>query len=425
MANISLEVQKMENNLFYQRAISLVKKACDDLGLDEATRQILTEPKRGVEVSIPVKMDNGTTRVFKGWRVLHTDVTGPGKGGIRYHPETTYDEVKALGTLMTFKCTISGIPYGGAKGGIQVNPKELSQAELERLSRGYIRAIAPLIGIDKDVPAPDVYTNPQIMAWMMDEFAVIQQRPEFGVITGKPLSVGGSKGRVSATAQGNLYVTRAAYRSMGKELKGATVCVHGYGNAGAIAARLFAEEGARVIAICDSKSGVYDPQGINIDLADEIKAKTGSLKTYPQGQQVTPDEVLAIPCDVFLPASLEGIIHEKNVEKIKTSLISELANGPITPEADAVLNGKGVVILPDILASAGGVIVSYFEWVQNRAGYYWSDQEVQEKLEAKMVEAFTTIKKFKEEKNWDNWRAAAFGVGVQRLARALKDRGWC
>ncbi|MBZ4653016.1 MAG: Glutamate dehydrogenase [Peptococcaceae bacterium] len=415
----------MENNLFYRRAIGLVQKACDNLGLDEATRQVLTEPKRAVEVAIPVKMDDGSTRVFKGWRVLHTDVMGPGKGGIRFHPETTFDEVKALATLMTFKCAIAGLPYGGGKGGVQVNPRELSVMELERLSRGYIRAIAPVIGVDKDVPAPDVYTNPQIMAWMMDEFSIIQQNPEFGVITGKPLSVGGSKGRVSATAQGSLYVTRAAYRSMGKELAGATVCVHGYGNAGAIAARLFAAEGAKIIAICDSKSGVYDPEGINVDLADEIKAKTGSLKTYPAGKQVTPDDVLEIPCDIFLPASLEGIIHEGNVDKIQTSLISELANGPITPEADEVLNKKGVIILPDILASAGGVTVSYFEWVQNRTGLYWSDAEVQERLEKMLVDAFYIIKKFKEEKNWDNWRAAAFGVAVQRVAKALKDRGWC
>lgn len=415
----------MDNNQFYQRAINLVKKACQNLGLDEATEQILTEPKRSLEVSIPVKMDNGTTRVFKGWRVLHTDALGPGKGGIRFHPNTNLDEVKALSTLMTFKCAVAGIPYGGGKGGVRVNPKELSIAELERLSRGYIRAVAPFIGVDKDVPAPDVYTNPQIMGWMMDEFSVIRQETEYGVITGKPVSIGGSKGRASATAQGSLYVTRAAYRSMGRELKDANICIHGFGNAGSIAAKLFSATGAKIVAICDSKSGVYDPAGIDVELVNEIKAKTGSLKTYPRGQQITPDDVIGIPCDIFLPCSLEGIINKDNADKLQTKLLAEMANGPTTPEADEILSKKGIMILPDILASAGGVTVSYFEWVQNRSGYYWSEEEVLEKLEKTMVNAFNTIKKFKEEKGWDDWRAAAFGVAISSVAQAIKDRGWC
>lgn len=415
----------MDNSLFYERSISIIKNACNVLELDEATQSIIIEPKRAVEVTIPVKMDNGSTKVFKGWRVLHTDAPGPGKGGLRFHPETNFNEVKALATLMTYKCSVVGLPYGGGKGGVRVNPKELSESELERLSRGYIRAIAPIIGEYKDVPAPDVYTNPKIMGWMMDEFTTIQQKCEFGVLTGKPLSIGGSQGRMSATAQGSLYVTRAAARSLGMEIKGANVCVHGYGNAGAIAAKLFAAEGANIIAICDSKTGIYDPDGIDIDRADIIKAGTGSLKDYPQGKKITPDEVLAISCDILLPASLEGIITKDNVDKINTSLISELANGPITPEADEILAKKGVIILPDILASAGGVIVSYFEWVQNRYGYYWSNKEVQEKLEKKMVDSFFAIKKFKEEKVLDNWRTAAFGVSVKNVVRAVKDRGWC
>ncbi len=415
----------MNNDLFCERAISLVKKACEILKLDEATEQIICEPKRAIEVTIPVKMDDGSTRTFKGWRVLHTDAPGPGKGGLRFHPDTNYGEVRALATLMTFKCSVAGIPYGGGKGGIRVNPKELSKAELERLSRAYMRAIAQFVGVDRDIPAPDVYTNPQIMAWMMDELSVIRQYNEFGCITGKPLSVGGSKGRASATAQGNLYVTRAALRYMGKELEGAKVCVHGCGNAGGIAAKLFSAAGAKIVAICDSKTAIYDPDGIDIDLVMETKAKTGSLKEYPRGKQITPDEVIATPCDIFLPASLEGIIDKDNADKIQASLISEMANGPITPEADTILSKKGTIILPDILASAGGVIVSYFEWVQNRGGYYWSDAEVQEKLEAKLVEALDEIKKFKEEYKLDSWRHAAFGVAVARVVQSMKDRGWC
>jgi len=415
----------VDNNLFYQRAISLVKKGCDILGLDEATKNLIAEPKRFLEVTIPVKMDDGSTRVFKGWRCLHTDAVGPGKGGLRFHPDTNGDEVKALATLMTFKCAITGLPYGGGKGGVRVNTKELSKLELERLSRGFVRAIFPVIGEDKDVPAPDVYTNPQIMAWMTDEFETIRQQAEPGVITGKPLSIGGSKGRGSATAQGNLYVTQAACRTLGIEIKGARVCVHGFGNAGSIVARLYAEQGAKIIAVCDSKTGIYDPNGIDIPLAEEIKGKTGSLKTYPQGKQVTPEEVIAIPCDIFLPASLEGLINADNADKVQAKLISELANGPVTPEADAILSKKDTIILPDILASAGGVTVSYFEWVQNRYGYYWSDEEVQEKLQRAMVDAFNNIKKFKEEKKVAEWRTAAFGVAVQKVAQAMKDRGWC
>ncbi len=415
----------MNNDLFCQRSISLVKKACEILELDETTEQIICEPKRAIEVTLPVKMDDGSIRTFKGWRILHTDAPGPGKGGLRFHPETNYDEVRALATLMTFKCSVAGIPYGGGKGGIRVNPKELSKMELERLSRAYMRAIAQFVGVDIDIPAPDVYTNPQIMAWMMDELSVIRQYNEFGCITGKPLSVGGSKGRSTATGQGNLYVTRAALRYMGKEIEGAKVCIHGCGNAGATAAKIFAAAGAKIVAICDSKTAVYDPEGIDIDLISEIKEKTGNLHGYTKGKQISPDEVLAVPCDIFLPASLEGIINEDNADKIQASLISEMANGPITPEADAILSKKGIIILPDILASAGGVIVSYFEWVQNRGGYYWSDAEVQEKLETKLVEALDEIKKFKEEYKLDSWRHAAFGIAVARVAQSMKDRGWC
>lgn len=414
----------MDNNTFYQRAISLVKHACENLNLDEVTEHILTTPKRNAEVSFPVRMDDGSIKVLKGWRVLHTDAVGPGKGGIRFHPNTNVDEVKALATLMTCKCSVAGLPYGGAKGGVQVNPKELSSAELERVSRGYIRAIAPLLGVDIDIPAPDVYTNPQIMCWMMDEFCVIKGKEEFGFITGKPVTLGGSKGRAIATALGCAYVTKAAYESTGKKLRDATVCIHGYGNAGSIAAKLFAKEGARIIAVCDSKSAIYDPQGIDVELSLEIKAKTGCLQKYPRGKQIKPEDVLAIPCDILLPASLENSINSDNVSCINTSLISEMANGPVTAEADKVLNDKGIMVLPDILASAGGVIVSYFEWVQNRSGYYWTEEEVNERMHQKIVDALKSIQDLKEEKNFESLRTAAFGIAVQRIAEAVKARGW-
>lgn len=414
----------VDNNTFYQRAINLVKHACENLDLDEVTEHILTTPKRSVEVSFPVRMDDGSVQVFKGWRVLHTDAVGPGKGGIRFHPNTNFAEVKALATLMTCKCSVAGLPYGGAKGGVQVNPKKLSHGELERVSRGYIRAIAPLLGIDLDIPAPDVYTNPQIMSWMMDEFCVIKERQEYGFITGKPVSLGGSKGRTIATALGCVYVTKAAYESMGRKLKDAKICIHGYGNAGSIAARMFAREGARIIAVCDSKSAIYDPQGIDVELSLEIKAKTGCLQKYPHGKQITPEEVLAIPCDILLPASLEDSINKDNVSCINTSMISEMANGPVTAEADEILNEKGIMVLPDILASAGGVIVSYFEWVQNRTGYYWTEEEVKERMQHKIVDALKSIQNFKEEKGFTSLRSAAFGIAVQRVATAIKARGW-
>lgn len=417
---------KTKNALFYERAIELVQKSCEILKLDETTKTMISEPKRVLEVTIPVQMDSGKIKIFKGWRCLHTDAPGPGKGGIRFHPDTSVEEVKALAVLMTCKCQLVGIPYGGGKGGICVNPKELSVGELEKLSRGYIRAVASAVGVDKDIPAPDVYTTPQIMAWMLDEFEVIQQRKEPGFITGKPLSVGGSIGRDTSTAQGNLYVTEYAYKKiLGKNIEGATVCIHGFGNAGASAAKLFSEAGAKVIAVCDSKSGIYDPQGINCTLLKEIKDKTGSMKTYPQGKQITPDDVIATPCDIFLPASLERSINGENVDQIQTTLIAEMANGALTHEADEVLQQKGVIMLPDILASAGGVIVSYYEWVQNRMGYYWSYEEVQEKLKKAMYDAFDAMAAIKEEKKIDNWRDAAFAVAADRLAQSMKVRGWC
>jgi len=408
---------------FYERALFQVKRAIKQLELDEVTATALLEPKRALEVNFTVRMDDGSFKAFKGYRVQHTDAPGPSKGGIRFHPQVDFNEVKALGTLMSFKCAVVGIPYGGSKGGVTCNPKELSETELERLSRGYIRAISQIVGTEKDVPAPDVYTNPKIMGWMMDEFSAIKQYDDFGFITGKPLSVGGSAGRVTATARGSLFVTKAICDKLGIPLEGATVSIHGFGNAGGVAANQFASEGAKIIAICDSRFGIYDPDGIDVELASKIKAETGSLKEYSKGEHISPDDLFKYECDILLPASLEGVINADNAEQINTKVIAELANGPVTPEADEILNKKGTVVLPGILANAGGVTVSYFEWVQNRMGYYWSEEEVDEKLKNVMDKAVEDIYQFKQATNCD-FRLAAFSVAAQRIAQAMKDRGW-
>lgn len=409
---------------FNEAAQYQIKRAIKLLNLDDETTKALLEPRRALEVSFPVRMDDGKVKVFKGYRVQHTDVLGPSKGGIRFHPNVDFNEVKALATLMSIKCAVIGLPYGGGKGGVTCNVKELSEGELERVSRGFIRAIAQFISSDKDVPAPDMYTNPKIMGWMMDEFAAIKQYSDYGVITGKPLSVGGSAGRSSATAQGGFYVTKAACAKEGVSLKDATFCIHGFGNAGSFAASIFAAEGCKIIGIADSGSAVYDPQGIDVALAQKVKAETGSLKAYPHGKQITPDELLTSECDILVPASMEGVINEKNVSQIKAKIIVELGNGPITPEADKALTAKNVVILPDILTNAGGVTVSYFEWVQNRMGYYWLAEEVAEKLEKAMTKAYEDIYQFKKDHHCEDYRVAAFAIAIQRIVLAMKDRGW-
>lgn len=409
---------------FNEAAQYQIMRAIKLLNLDDETTKALLEPKRALEVSFPVRMDDGKVKVFKGYRVQHTDVLGPSKGGIRFHPNVDFNEVKALATLMSIKCSVIGLPYGGGKGGVTCNVKEMSEGELERVSRGYIRAIAQFISSDKDVPAPDMYTNPKIMGWMMDEFAALKQYGDYGVITGKPLSVGGSAGRSSATAQGGYFVTKAACAKEGVSLKDATFCIHGFGNAGSYAASIFAAEGCKIIGIADSSTAVYDPQGIDVALAKKIKAETGSLKDYPNGKKITPDELLTSACDILVPASMEGVINEKNVSQIKAKIIAELGNGPITPEADAALTAKKVVILPDILTNAGGVTVSYFEWVQNRMGYYWSGDEVAEKLEKAMTKAYEDIYQFKKEHNCEDYRVAAFAIAIQRIVQGMKDRGW-
>jgi glutamate dehydrogenase (NAD(P)+) len=369
-------------------------------------------------------MDNGKTEVYRGFRVHYNDARGPTKGGIRFHPEETLDTVKALAAWMTWKTSVVDIPYGGAKGGVICDPKKMSNNELERLARGYVRAIGrSFIGSEVDIPAPDVYTTPQIMAWMMDEYSVIVGHNEPGMITGKPLSVGGSLGRGDATAKGGMYCLREAAKSMGMDLKKVRVAIQGFGNAGQYAHKLVTEMfGSKVVAVSDSKGGIYSEDGLNYSKVMEHKNKTGSVVNYPGAKSISNEELLELGVDVLIPAALENQIRKDNAGKIKAKIVVELANGPTTPEADEILNKNNILDIPDFLANAGGVTVSYFEWVQNINGYYWSEEEVYEKLDKKMTKAFHDVMEAKKRYNTDP-RMAAYIVAVGRVADAVKIRG--
>lgn len=429
-------------------------EAAKIMELDEASHTMLREPMRTLVVSIPIKMDNGKTKVFTGFRVQYNDARGPTKGGIRWHPEESLDTVKALAAWMTWKTAVVDIPYGGAKGGIICNPKEMSDAEKERLARGYIRAIGRFIGPEKDIPAPDVYTTPQIMAWMMDEFSKIVGYNAPGVITGKPLCVGGSKGRADATARGGMYVLREAAKHIGLPLEAdvenmhksyeeleklddvipsenaVTVAIQGYGNAGQYAhlliTRLF--KNAKVVAVSDSKGGIYVEEGLPYKKTVEVKKNTGSVINYEGAQKISNEELLELDVDILVPAALENVIRNDNADRIKAKISLELANGPTTPEADEILHRKGCLVLPDFLANAGGVTVSYFEWVQNIYGYYWEFEEVYEKLDRKMSKAFWDVinkqKEYKEKGKDIHPRIAAYIVSIERVVEAMKIRGW-
>jgi glutamate dehydrogenase (NAD(P)+) len=399
-------------------------RAAKIMGLDPQIHQFLREPMRVLEVTIPVKMDDGTTKVFKGFRVQYNDAKGPTKGGIRYHPQETLDTVKALAAWMTWKTAVVDLPYGGAKGGIICDPKNMSKGELERLSRGYIRAIAKFIGPERDIPAPDVYTTPEIMAWMMDEYSKIVGYNAPGVITGKPIEVGGSLGRGDATARGGMYVLREAAKKIKLDLSKATVAIQGFGNAGQYAHKLVTEMfGSKIVAVSDSKGGIYNPDGLKFEEVLNHKEKTGSVINFPGAKNITNAELLELNVDVLIPAALENQITEKNADNIKAKIVLELANGPTTPEADIILYKKGILDLPDFLANAGGVTVSYFEWVQNINGYYWTAEEVYEKLDKKMTKAFWDVMET-QEKYKVCPRTAAYIVSIKRVADAVKARGW-
>jgi len=399
-------------------------KAAEKLNLDPQVHALLREPMRTLQVQFPVKMDDGTTKVFTGFRVQYNDARGPTKGGIRFHPEETIDTVKALAAWMTWKCAVVDIPYGGGKGGVICNPKELSTTELERLARGYIRAVGRFIGPERDIPAPDVYTTPQIMAWMMDEYSKIVGYNAPGVITGKPIPIGGSLGRGDATARGAVYTILEAARVIGLNLNGATVAIQGYGNAGYFAAKLMREiAGSKIVAVSDSRGGVYSPEGIDPEAAFEQKKETGSVAGLAGAKPISNAELLELEVDVLIPAAIENVITERNAANIKARLIAEVANGPTTPEADEILYKNGKYLIPDFLCNAGGVTVSYFEWVQNIGGYYWSLEQVHERLRDKMTRAFHDVHEMAQQNNVDN-RTAAYMVSVQRVAEAMRLRGW-
>lgn len=402
-----------------------IKKACDLLGADPAVYELLKEPKRVSIVSIPVKMDNGEVKVFTGYRAIHSDALGPGKGGVRFHQNVSLEEVKALATWMTFKCQVTGLPYGGGKGGIVVDPFELSQGEIERLARGYIRAIADVIGDNKDIPAPDVNTNGQIMSWMIDELAVIRGNLEMGAITGKPVEFGGSLARTEATGYGVALMARRAAEKLGFDFNGAKVSVQGFGNVGSYTAFFLHQLGAKVVAVADVSGTLVDENGLDIPAMREYVAnnKKKVIDGFKGMKTTAGGDIFDVPVDVLIPAALENQITGEVAAKIQARAVVEAANGPTTPEGDEVLRNREMLLVPDILANCGGVTVSYFEWVQNLQNYYWTFEEVQQKQEQLMNTAFDEIWALKDEKNCD-MRTAAYMISIKRIADAMKLRGW-
>jgi glutamate dehydrogenase (NAD(P)+) len=396
--------------------------AADRLNLDPGLRRVLREPRRELTVHFPVKMDDGDVEVFTGYRVQHNVGRGPAKGGIRYHQDVTLDEVKALAMWMTWKCAVVGIPYGGGKGGVIVDPKKLSMKEVEALTRRFTTEIEVLIGPERDIPAPDVNTNAQIMAWMMDTYSMHQGYTVPGVVTGKPISLGGSEGRNEATARGTVFCIVEAARHLKLNLKRARVSIQGFGNAGSIAARLIAEEGATVVAVSDSTGGIHKPEGLDVGRVVQWKKEHGTVQGFPGAQDVSNSDVLEVDCDILIPAALENQITSRNAGRIKARLIAEAANGPTTPEADIELFRRGVFMIPDILCNAGGVTVSYFEWVQDLNRDHWSEKVVNEKLREIMVKAFSETLVLAERDQCD-MRTAAYLLAVQRVADATALRG--
>jgi glutamate dehydrogenase (NAD(P)+) len=399
-------------------------EAAEILQLEPEMHVFLRQPMREFHFTIPVRMDSGRTRVFQGFRVQYNDARGPAKGGIRFHPDETIDTVRALAAWMTWKTAVVDIPLGGGKGGVICDPRLLSQTELERLSRGFMRAIARYVGITKDVPAPDVYTNPQIMAWMMDEYRVLVGHHEPGVITGKPLELGGAAGRGDATARGGIFTVREAAKLMNLDLVGATASIQGYGNAGQFAHKLASELlGQKIIAVSDSRGGILNENGLDFDDLVAFKFRNGTVVGYPESENISNEDLLELDVAVLYPSALENVITSKNAADIKAKIVAELANGPTTPAADDVLYENGVYVIPDFLCNAGGVTVSYFEMVQNSYQFYWDEALTHERLDSKMTNAFYTVQKMAEAKNVNN-RVAAYLVSVDRVAQAVRLRGW-
>jgi glutamate dehydrogenase/leucine dehydrogenase len=417
---------------FFDNTKKLIAEASKIMKLDKDVEAILSSPKRVLEVSIPVKLDNGKTEVFSGFRVQHNDAAGPFKGGIRFHPQVDMDEVKALATLMTMKCAVAGIPLGGGKGGIAIDPKKYSKAELERITRKYVQLIEPIIGPHTDVPAPDVNTDPQVMAWIADEYSKLKGRNELGVVTGKPIPVGGSKGRADATSQGGAFILHELMEQEALDPHKTSVAIQGYGNAGSYMAEILYKDGYKIVAVSDSKGGVYSEDGLDPEMVMDCKKKHGSvmeckgetcaLSKQDNVKQISNEDLIELPVDVLVLAALENQVTEKNADKVHAKIIIELANGPVAAEADEILAKKNVTVVPDILANAGGVTVSYFEMVQNGMKLYWEPEEVKDRLKTIMVNAWKKVVEIKE-KYRCTYRQAAIIKGLERVSEILTLRG--
>ena len=406
----------------FELAQAQLRRVGETFAVDPNLIQILSYCKKGVEVSVPVQMDDGSVRAFQGYRVVHNMTRGPAKGGIRYHPAVTQDEVKALAMWMTWKCALMGLPFGGAKGGVVCDPKLLSLGEKERLTRRYTSEIINEIGPEKDIPAPDVGTDAQVMAWIFDTYSMNVGHSVLGVVTGKPLAVGGSVGRDGATARGSLYCIRTALQKQGSRLHDTRVAIQGFGNVGSNLARLLSEEGVRVIAVSDSRGGIHSPYGLDVPAAIAYKAEHGVLEGFPGADSITNEELIEIDCDVLTPCALEQVITAGNASRVQARMVCEGANGPTTPAADEILEDRGILVLPDVLANAGGVVVSYFEWVQGLQEYFWKEYEVNAKLNDIVVRAFEETWSTRE-RFATSMRMAAYGIAVQRVAEATTIRG--
>jgi glutamate dehydrogenase (NAD(P)+) len=416
------EERKTEERSAYAIAIRQLEAAAYYLNLDRSLLEVLKHPRRELIVNFPVKMDDGSIRVFTGYRVHHNPARGPAKGGIRYHPEVTLDETRALAMWMTWKCAVVNIPYSGAKGGVVCDPKRLSIHELENLTRRYITEISIMVGPESDIPAPDIGTNPQVMAWIMDTYSMHKGYTVPAVVTGKPVAIGGSEGRLEATGRGVTVVAHEAAKMLGFGLEGARVVIQGFGNVGSATAKLMHQAGAKVVAISDARGGIYNPNGLDIPSLLHCAGRDGCIQAYRDADHITNKELLELPCDILVPAAIHGVITSENAHNIRARIIVEAANGPVTPDADRILQDNGVLVVPDILANAGGVVVSYFEWVQDLQAFFWEEDEVNARLEKVMRRSFEHVRQVAE-KNKVDLRMGAYIIGVQRVAEATTIRG--
>ncbi len=406
----------------WETALAQLDEVAELMGLAPGVHQLLRAPKRALTVSVPFRMDDGSTRVYQGHRVQHNVTRGPAKGGIRYHQDVTIDEVKALAMWMTWKCAVTGIPFGGAKGGVEVDPRKHSRGELERMTRRYASEILPLIGPERDIPAPDINTDEEIMSWIMDSYSANKGYSVPGVVTGKPVAIGGSKGRGGATSRGVMYMIFSALRSRGLAIEEVSIAIQGYGKVGGRAAQMLHDAGCQVVAISDVEGGLYNPKGLDPEAINRHKQGAGTVSGYPGADSITNPELLEIDCDVLVPAAVEGVVTVKNADRVRADIVCEAANGPITFEADKVLNDRGVFVVPDILANAGGVVVSYFEWVQDIQAYFWSEEDVNDRLRDILERAYGEVETLAKEKGL-TLRQAAHWIGVGRVAEAHLTRG--